>query len=338
MNETAKLSELLIDSFFECFNRGELSDLNFETECKSADCFSCVRAFMDSDYSCVSADLSSNNNLLNLQVVTWVLEKFNKYLTSVGTQVLSAKLSQFDEDVSGDYFLRVTDRVSSNNQLEIDWFKLIWDSAFNRVSCYEKSISYAFALHNESVQNLASNYDTLQESIATASTSVNDLLGKVNGKDGQEGLIQKVNDIRETIPNTTVTILGIFAAIVLAFSGAFSFSSSIMQNINGASIYRLVGVIVLLGIVCFNLIFCLIIYLLKGSKISKDAFSIIRFYFPLLLTDIILLTILGLTIAAWYFGWLEQAPTQDLKSNPSISCVDDVVQSDVQITNTFSSS
>lgn len=370
MSEIESLIRLLIEAFFECFNRGELSDSKFSEECKSDNHFKNVRGFMCFDYSCVSAELLLDNTFLDLQVVTWILEVFNRSLTSISIQDLSSKLSRFDESVSKDYFFRVIGNVpKSNNRLAFNLFRLIWDSAFNRVSCYEKSISYATALHNASEENLTNKYNTLQNSIEKAitsvdnifekvngkggqdglerrvelaSTSVNNIVEKINGKDGQDGLERKVDNVRDSIQNvrdsiqnTTVTILGIFAAIVLAFSGAFSFSSSVMQNIDGVSIYRLVGVIVLLGIVCFNLIFCLIIYLLRGSKISKDAFSIIKFYLPLLVTDIILLAILGLTIISWHFGWLEKPPSQDSTSIASMSWNDDVAQSDTETTNSY---
>lgn len=51
-----------------------------------------------------------------------------------------------------------------------------------------------------------------------------------------------------------ITILGIFAAIVLAFTGGIAFSTSVLSNIDKASIYRLVFVTALLGFILFNTI------------------------------------------------------------------------------------
>lgn len=51
-----------------------------------------------------------------------------------------------------------------------------------------------------------------------------------------------------------ITILGIFASIVVTFVAGMAFSTSILSNIEKASIYRLVFVISLLGLGLFNLV------------------------------------------------------------------------------------
>lgn len=51
-----------------------------------------------------------------------------------------------------------------------------------------------------------------------------------------------------------ISILGIFASIVLAFVGGITFSSSVLQNIASVSIYRLLIVIDLLALVLINVI------------------------------------------------------------------------------------
>lgn len=55
-----------------------------------------------------------------------------------------------------------------------------------------------------------------------------------------------------------VAVLGIFSAILVAFFSGMGFSSSVLANIDKASIYRLILGILLLGIVLFNLIGMLI--------------------------------------------------------------------------------
>lgn len=51
-----------------------------------------------------------------------------------------------------------------------------------------------------------------------------------------------------------ITILGIFSSIVLTFVAGIVFSSSVLSNIDKASIYRLVFIMLLIGLVLFNLI------------------------------------------------------------------------------------
>ena len=58
-----------------------------------------------------------------------------------------------------------------------------------------------------------------------------------------------------------VTILGIFAAIILAFVAGITFSTSVLSNVDKVSIYRLTFVILLLALLLFNLLnslFCFV--------------------------------------------------------------------------------
>lgn len=70
-----------------------------------------------------------------------------------------------------------------------------------------------------------------------------------------------------------ISILGIFAAIVLAFVGGITFSSSVLQNIDSVSVYRLLLVVVILAFVLVNVIWLLVKFIAqindKDIKIFK---------------------------------------------------------------------
>lgn len=70
-----------------------------------------------------------------------------------------------------------------------------------------------------------------------------------------------------------ISILGIFAAIVLAFVGGITFSSSVLQNIDSVSIYRLLIVIVMLAFVLVNVIWLLIRFI---AQINDKEIKIYR--------------------------------------------------------------
>lgn len=315
MNEVSKkvidLSALLIDSFFEFLDEGQMSNATFQLECQKEEVFKNVKRFWNSDYSCITAEIISKDNFISISVVELVLEKFNDYLLKYGLDTLSDKLSDFDEEVSDDSFLRTIEKIPPNDDVMYEWFNLIWKYTFERVSSYEKTVSFSVSLHQHSLSELNTNYANLSDSINSASQTVNHLEAQVNGENGNLGLVNKLNDlekqsqsIKDDIQKSTVTILGIFASIILAFSGALSFSTSVLQSMYAVSIYRLIGIVALVGIVFFNIILCLAIYLLKGTKSFENGFSALRYYSPLWVTDIILTIILILTFTAWKFNWL----------------------------------
>lgn len=103
-----------------------------------------------------------------------------------------------------------------------------------------------------------------QDNIAKAQKSLEDLEGL------SDGMKQKVEEVQKD----SITILGIFASIVLSFTAGMVFSSSVLENIDKASPYRLVGTVLLIGAVLTNLIALLLIYIdrLRMVKAEKIVF------------------------------------------------------------------
>nr|DAP53455.1 MAG TPA: hypothetical protein [Caudoviricetes sp.] len=97
----------------------------------------------------------------------------------------------------------------------------------------------------------------------------------------------------------SISILGIFSAVVLAFMGGLSFSSSVLENFASVSMFRLIITIVLLGFVVFNALFILLRFVLHivysdptKKKTSRGMIAL----------NIALTAILAGTIGAYIFG------------------------------------
>lgn len=96
-----------------------------------------------------------------------------------------------------------------------------------------------------------------------------------------------------------ISILGIFASIVLAFTGGMAFSTSVLDNINTVDAYRIIIVALIIGLVLCNVVFGLFHFL--GHMIKGKA-SIM----PFLVSNIIIVTMLIVSVAAWDNGWIEK--------------------------------
>ncbi len=97
-----------------------------------------------------------------------------------------------------------------------------------------------------------------------------------------------------------ISILGIFAAIILAFVGGITFSSSVLQNIAGISIYRLLMVIDLLALVLINAIYMLIKFIFVINNKSTDMLKVKRI-------NIVCFLLASAIIIAWFFNALSLA-------------------------------
>lgn len=98
-----------------------------------------------------------------------------------------------------------------------------------------------------------------------------------------------------------IAILGIFAAVVLAFTGGIAFSTSVLENINSVSSYRIIVMALIIGLVLINVFFGLFYYvdrLVNGKETGKIK--------PLWISNLIIVILLAGTIFAWYFGCVER--------------------------------
>ena len=92
-----------------------------------------------------------------------------------------------------------------------------------------------------------------------------------------------------------ISILGIFASIILAFVGGITFSSSVLQNIGTVSIYRLLLVTTILGFVLVNVIWLLLKFISMINDKDIKIFKIETF-------DKICLIFIGVLLLAWIFN------------------------------------
>lgn len=97
-----------------------------------------------------------------------------------------------------------------------------------------------------------------------------------------------------------ITVLGIFAAIVMAFTGGIAFSTSVLENMHKTSIYRIIMVLLAIGLVLVNGIYVLTEFIRSVTKVgNKDS----QFIFKL---NLILFLAFVITCIAMKNHWLSQ--------------------------------
>lgn len=72
-----------------------------------------------------------------------------------------------------------------------------------------------------------------------------------------------------------ISILGIFSSVVLAFVGGMAFSTSVLENIAGISIYRLILTVDLLAFVLINTVYMLIKFIFIINEKDASALKIV---------------------------------------------------------------
>ena len=120
-----------------------------------------------------------------------------------------------------------------------------------------------------------------------------------------------------------IAILGIFAAVVLAFTGGIAFSTSVLQNLHVSSIYRIILVSLVIGLVLINLLYGLFYYI--DRLVNKSSEAKIA---PLKIVNVVFILLLISTILAWAMGFVEKRNTyvNGLGSSIQIESIDVNVQ------------
>ena len=141
----------------------------------------------------------------------------------------------------------------------------------------------------KSIENITNKTVELEKDIETTKTDIE------TTKTDMKSRIEKMG--REH-----VAILGIFAAIVITFTGGISFTTSVLDNIHKASIYKTIFVTLLIAFVLINILYILFLYI---NKIVNNDDVRANFELPLFVNGAIVFAIL-ITFLAWHDGTVEK--------------------------------
>lgn len=89
-------------------------------------------------------------------------------------------------------------------------------------------------------------------------------------EEAKENLQKQVKSVEKEY----ISILGIFASIVLAFVGGITFATSVLQNISAVSVFRLLLVVDFLSFVLINIIYILIKFIFTINEKNAKLFNI----------------------------------------------------------------
>lgn len=132
---------------------------------------------------------------------------------------------------------------------------------------------------------------------------------------------KKMTEVTQHISNTSVTILGIFAGIVLAMVGGMFYSSSVMENLYHTNVNKLICVAAIVGFIFFNLIVILFHYVdrIKNPKNTgndsnaqmerKKLFDRIKHYINNQKIDILILIVNVILIFILFFFYFKTNET-----------------------------
>lgn len=115
-------------------------------------------------------------------------------------------------------------------------------------------------------------------------------------------LSEEVKDKANKVQHESITVLGIFASIVLTFTGGMMFSTSVLENIGNASAYRIIIIALIIGLVLLNAVIALIMYI--GKVVHLKEIKKTNTFWSENIYWIVANGIFVMLIVGTYFAWL----------------------------------
>lgn len=206
-------------------------------------------------------------------------KKFNNTKRRINgiCRALSANTQKYDPQKTVD---DITSYIGSTDKLD----RILYSEISNYVYSLEVDKRGMFAtnvekllLYSLNADNLASEdcrkmvvkiYDHSQLALYQIENVKNIFANSIEG--AKENLQNQIKSIEREY----ITILGIFASIVLAFVGGSTYSTSVLQNISSVSIFRLLLLADFLAFVLLNVIYILVKFIFTINEKDAKVFNI----------------------------------------------------------------
>lgn len=283
--------------------------------------------------------IATNENIFSFYLV----EELNDFLYNKISENNEFYIDDYSNNLSSNYYGVLKDYMyEAHNKANID--KIVWiksvlryidnmcqtlsfarDKAYrdttdtilnsnNQIDDFSKQI---VALRKD-VENVTYRYDDIQRMYLI----LNEELDNTNNNAKKD-----IEESKRKATETTIAVLGVFSAIVLAFNGSTLFASSALEAIDSVSIYRLLIIVVSLGVVFVNVIFALFNFigdliernsLIKNDKDKKKAVYSISFK-HLIIFNLTAIIIIASIIFCWHTGQIEKRNIKVEKEKESYS-------------------
>ena len=145
--------------------------------------------------------------------------------------------------------------ISSSNEYK-DSFKKCFYKLYDHVVLEILQIRYMREIENKGDVNNATTMKELKHAKSLAETASNNA--------------NKVTDKLNNMQKDYIAILGIFAAIILAFVSGLVFSNSVLQNIDKANIYKLLLISITIGFFITNILLFLFSFVKSITRNNEN--------------------------------------------------------------------
>lgn len=270
--------------------------------------------------------LTTNENILSF----YLIEELNDFVYNKIHINNDFYIDGYSNKLSTNYYEVLKEYIFNQyNKANIDkivWIKSILRYIDNMCQTLSFTRDKAFKDSNDSVLNYTNQIEIFSDQIVSLNNDLEVITNKYNEnnkmyKNLYEELVEAKREIEESkrkATETTIAVLGVFSAIVLAFNGSTLFASSTLEAIGSTNIYRLLIIVFSLGIVFINIIYALFNFignliernsLIKENENKKKSVKFVSIKHLVAINSITIVIIISI-ILCWNFGVVEHRNKQ----------------------------
>lgn len=227
-------------------------------------------------------------------------------------------IGSFETSVVSDYLSLLADYCNAKKYKSIpECFKIVLLVVSRKFISDQNLYKYCRDLSVEAKEEILNFTDVVNNIAVDFKKEVN----KVS-----ETTKQEISETEKTATERSVTILGIFSAIVLTFNAGVSFSSIVLENLISSSIYRAILITLIFGLILGNVIIGLFAYLESMQKKpdrAKKKRSKVKW--AILGLNLLLLFLMWITVHLWYDGFVEERNVE-ISTKYGVTATDDEAQ------------
>lgn len=173
---------------------------------------------------------------------------------ALNTSTLNAFIALHNEQTSD------LKKLYESTAREVDNVKVSAKEIAEKVTNSEKELKEIYISTSNEVANVKASAKEIAEKVANSEQEITVV------KSSAEEIAEKVKNSEKEY----ISILGIFSAVVLSFNGGMLFSSSVLENISNASIFRITLISLILGLILINVIYLLILFIVNITKMESE--------------------------------------------------------------------
>lgn len=270
--------------------------------------------------------LATNENILSF----YLIEELNDFVYNKIHINNDFYIDGYSNKLSTNYYEVLKEYIfNQHNKANIDkivWIKSILRYIDNMCQTLSFTRDKAFKDSNDSVLNYTNQIEIFSNQIVSLNNDLQVITNKYNENNEmyenlRKEFIEAKHEIEESkrkATETTIAVLSVFSAIVLAFNGSTLFASSTLEAIGSTSIYRLLIIVFSLGIVFINVIYALFNFignliernsLIKEGENKKKSVKFVSIKHLVAINSITIVIIISI-ILCWNFGVVEQRNKQ----------------------------